>query len=316
MFFIDAIKISLVFFVFHFIALTASEDWQNYWHEGVKFYSTQQYVEAASQFEIAANMMSIEEQNLFPFVIASKIENNFILQNYPLVLKDAESILDSKNLTDYERLLCALRKISAFLKLGNEEAAIQEYKKYVVGCPLFPIYQHVNNKIIIRNMLDCDCYKTLVKQLMLSRFCNNEKDIHEYGNFWIIDITKTCFTSDENERLINNSLLTPKFARLREVNGYTRMQGRTLEQIEACCNTCDMIAAAATVACGCLVFPEVFAGPWTATACTIACVAFVETMKQDCRTCCKREPNTCWDCFETWKDKFKTNYPNCAQPSN
>lgn len=293
-----------------FTPLSASEDWQYYWHEGVELQAIQQYDEASTQFEMALSMMSTEEIDLFPFVMVSKIENDFILQNDLLVLEETQSILDSKHLTDYERLICGVRRISIFMKLGNEEAAVEEYKKYVVGCPLLPTYHHTENKIIIRNMIDCDCFKTFVKQSMLVHFCESEKDIHEHGNLWIINITKTL-AKDED-------FLASKSARIKiddGKRGQANSQRRTAEQIEACCNTCDLIGAGAAVVCGCLAVPEVLAGPWTSVACTACCLVFIEKLSQDCKDFCKRQPGQYPSTFEAWKAQFNTQYPSCPYPS-
>lgn len=293
-----------LFILSFFTSLSASEDWQYYWHEGVELHAAQQYDEASTQFEIALNMMSTEEKDLFPFVMVSKIENDFILQNYLLVLEETQGILDSKELTDYERLICGIKRMSAFMKLENENAAVEEYKKYVVACPLLPTYHHSENKIIIRNMIDCNRFKTFIKQSMLTHFCKSEKDIHEHGNLWIVNITKT---------FEDNSFLTPRSARLKIIDGRDG-RIRTLEQIEACCNTCDLLGAAAQAICGCLAVPEALAGP-LAVVCTAGCIAFIECLKIDCKTLCKRQPGQYPNTFETWKDQFNTKYPSCPYPS-
>lgn len=148
---------------------------------------------------------------------------------------------------------------------------------------------------MIRNIPDCECYKNYAKQLMISNYCENENDIHEYGNVWIVNITKKC-----------NCMKNQQYP--------SGVFQRSPAEIQGCCNTCDRLATAANFICGCLPVPPQLGGPVTKAACRLACVMLVETLREDCESCCYEEDGKCWSCFETWKSQFKKKNPDCAHP--
>jgi hypothetical protein len=217
---------------------------------------------------------------------------------------DTEKALKSKNLTDEERLNCGMKRIAVFMKLGNEDAAVEEYKKYIIGCPLFPKYDFGKEKIIIRNVPDCKCYKNFAKELMLSDYCENEEDICEYGNKWIVNVTK----KDCNQCKITKKEDFPSHLLILDEGGE-----RSPEQIRACCNTVNKLAAAANLICGCVTTPF---GPITNTACKAACVVFVEAIREEAEWCCYNGgyEKKCWKKYDTWKNDFKRKNGNCPKP--
>jgi hypothetical protein len=281
----------------------ADEHWQEHWLKGKDFFANSLFEEAALEFDFAIHLMSEQEKKTFPSVVVDRVENDYVLGNLDRILADTELALNSENITDYERLFCGLRRIAVFLSLNMEDVAVEEYLKYVSGCPLFPKYDRFDNHIVIRNIPDCNCYKKWTKENILSKYCSSENDIKDYGNTWVANITKNqcgCNAGREQNSIHQKTNLT--------------FQQRDQKQIEACCNTCNRLATAASVICGCLPVPPVLGGPITQSACRVACVMFVDTLKNDCEKCCYNSNGTCWTCFETWKDQFKKEHPDCPHP--
>lgn len=291
------LQILTIFFTHHLFACA----WQQHWHQGHEFFSKEQFQEAANEFDQAVNVMTEEDQDKHPYVLADRSENWFCLQNYPQVMLDTQMALKSANLTEQERLNCGMRRISVFMILGEEDAAIEEYKKYIIGCSLFPKYIFSDEKIIIRNIPDCVCYKNSAKDLMLSLFCESENDICEYDNLWIINITKKCKCDKEN----GNETELP----IRNLSTSVR----TEQQIEACCNTVNRLAVAANVICGCLSIPT---GPVSSVACKVACAVIIEAIRETAEWCCYNGgvEEKCWKKFETWKVAYKKANPDCPKP--
>lgn len=169
---------------------SADENWQQHWENGRKFLSNQNCEEAAFEFDSAVAIMSENELEQFPYVLMDRIECEYSLKNYPKVLEDTDKALSSQHLTDHERLECGMKRIAVFMQLDQEDFAVEEYKKHIIGCSLFPKYNKFEDKIVIRNLPDCECYQNSAKQLMVSKYCQDENDIQMYGNMWIVNITK------------------------------------------------------------------------------------------------------------------------------
>lgn len=154
-----------------------------------------------------------------------------------------------------------------------------------------PKWQLTNNKIIIRNVPDSECYKKMTKNFMLENFCEEGNDIHEYGNIWTIDITKKNINAGYADDI-------------RETRGP--------EQERACCNTCSTFAVSANIICACMsTNPHPFY-----VGCKIACVMFVEQIKQACEWCCYHGgyEEKCWKNFQTWKLDYSKEQPDCPKP--
>lgn len=240
--------------------------------------------------------MSEKEQVEYPYVLVDRAESEFFLNDYIKVMEDTDKALSSQHLTDYERLECGLKRIAVHMQLDQEDEAVEEYKKYIIGCPLFPKYDYFQEKIIIRNLPDCNLYKNFTKERMIAQYCKGEEDIHEYGNTWIINRTK-LYNDDLNDRQ-NKEL-----------------EVRTSQQIEACVNSCNTLAVAADFCCYILPAPPILGGPITTTACRFACVALVERLRQDCENCCYNTDKSCANkTFESWKQRFIDENPRCGKP--
>lgn len=274
----------------------ANENWQQHWEHGKEYLTNLNYEEAVLELDLAVNLMSKEELAEYPYVLIDRAESDYFLKNYIKVIESTDRALLSSHLTDQERLECGMKRIAAYMQLNQESYAIEEYKKYIIGCPLFPKYNKFEDKIVIRNLPECECYKDYAKQFMMSKYCENESDIRTYGDMWIVNITKKC-------DCMKNLLIT------------SRTSKRSPAEIEGCCNTCNRLATTANFICGCLPIPPQLGGPITKTACRLACVLLVETLREDCESCCYNEEGVCWSCFETWKEKFKKKNPNCGSPS-
>jgi len=172
-------KAQMLLLMILFNCCYAEDTWQIHWAKGREYNLSSSYSEADFEFNSAINLMTNEEKLKFPYVLVDRIENDFALGNHSRILEDTEMTLRSKNLTDYERLNCAVRRMTAFVDTDNEEAAFEVYRKYVNGCSLFPKYHRYEKQIVIRNMPDCPCYKNWTKDKILSKYCSVENDIKD-----------------------------------------------------------------------------------------------------------------------------------------
>ncbi len=168
----------------------AEGDWRDLWQKGMNHLHNAQFQEASQEFDQAVALMSEEELDLHPYVLTYRSGADYQLGNYSRVIQDTEVALKSRHLTDYERLACGSRRSGAFTLLGDEDAGVEEYKKFIIGCPLFPKKEYSKDKITIRNMPDSECYKEAERSYLRENYCEKDEDIHEYHNMWIVDITK------------------------------------------------------------------------------------------------------------------------------
>ena len=262
----------------------ADDGWQIHWHRGHELYWNREFVEAAVEFDRAVGLMNGDELEKYPYVLVNRAENNFSLENASNVLEDTERALKSAHLTEHERLTCSLHRLSAFTQNGDYEAALQEYND-IIESPLFPKYDFFKEKIIIRNIPDCACFKTVAKEFLLSEFCAEATDIHDYESLWVVDVTKDCLP-DSNKRPVS-------------------------EAVKDCCKRCNSLSAEAQILCGSLpnTSPNVL-------SCKAICIMFVEGLRQSCESCCHQGDSKakCSKYFEGWKEEFKNRNPQCPSP--
>lgn len=145
----------------------ANENWQDHWHCGQALYEEKQYSLAAIEFNRAIDMMSEEEQEIHPAVLVDRAENNYYLQNYSQVFLDTEKALKSKYLTEYEKFTCGSRRSATFYFTGAEDKAMEEYEKYVSNSPIFPKFDRVSKKLVIRAQ-DYHLYKDVSDLVMIA----------------------------------------------------------------------------------------------------------------------------------------------------
>jgi hypothetical protein len=278
-----------------------ADNWQQHWHNGYNHFFSSQHQEAALEFDQAITMMSEKEREKYPYVLVSRAENDRFLHNYSRMMQDTEKALKSENLTAYERLSCGMNRIAALMEWGDEDAAVEEYKKYVTASPLMPKYDYFEEKIVVRNIPESECCKNAVRQFILTTFCENKDDISEYGNIWVVNTTEGCHPCSMN---VEQKVLPIPFL---------QASRRGPDQIQACCNTVNKLAAAAQIICGCISTPV---GPVTSMACKAACGIFVEGIRQVGERCCHNGgvEEQCWKKFDTWKIDFKNEYPGCPKP--
>jgi hypothetical protein len=301
-------KIIFFFCCLFFSTCFADDSWINLWHQGVDHLYQDDYQKAALKLDQAVNLMSEEDLTTYPYVLVARIGSSCALGDYEKILTDSALALKSKNITNEERLFCGTQRMTVFMKLGNEEAAAQEYQKYIIECPLLPKWEYSNEKIIIRNVLDCECYQADLRERLKTKYCESDKDICEYGNMWVINITKKKPSIIETQEgiLLDSELEDSVLRAAHPIK-------RTPQEIQACCDTCNRLARAAKAICDCLPTTFAYKAPWTAMACSIACSDYVEEMRKDCVVNCQVTERA-WKDFETWKAQYEKRYSQCPRP--
>ncbi len=260
---------------------------------GLKYFEDKQYAEAKEMFTAAINNMSNDERQQNTDVLFHMASTNYLLGDYDNVLTQAEELISCPYLSDQEKLQCGNLIVSSFWKKGMEEKAIEAYFNYIASSPIAPKCLFEENKIIVKNAPQCEECKKSAVPFLINKFCEKEEDFQEYGNIWVIRLTKKCDCFNKESHRDQN-------ARLKDGTK------RTPEVIRACCNTCSTLAVSAGVACGRILH----------FGCRTFCLLFVETCRQVCEGCCYHGgvEEKCWENFSFWKDDFQRQNPDCTIP--
>lgn len=284
-----------IFFLFFFLMVSlncfAESEWQENWLAGLEFLNKNQCEDAKNMFDLATKSMSSEELKKNYYIIINRAHVNYLLEDFEEAITDSEKLFEMNVLSDQEKLLCGNIYVSALWKKGLEQEAVEIYLRYIASNPIIPKYQFEENRIIIRNVPQLGSYQKLAKSFLINKFCEKEENIHEYGNTWVVNITKTCGVCKESE---------------------LNARKRRPEGIRACCNTCSTLAVSATAICSCLSnskHPVI-------VLCKLSCIMFTEGLRQACEWCCYNGgiEDKCWNNFSTWKDDFHNENQNCPHP--
>ena len=287
------------FFLALFLSITSltysvENSWTEYWANGLKHLDNKQYIDAKEMFTTAIAQMSEDELQQNPDLLIQIASANYALGLFDDTLQQAEVLISSHYLSDTERFICGNLIVSALWKKGMEETAVEAYFKHIVSNPIVPKCLFEESKILIKNVPQCKAYKKIARSFLTQKFCEKDTDFQEYGNVWIINLTKKCDCIKSNSK----SARHPE----RVTNG----SKRTPEVVRACCNTCSTLAVGGFVACGRI--PHI--------GCQAACSLFVEMLRQTCEGCCYNGgiEEKCWEKFSIWKDDFNRQAPECTIP--
>lgn len=286
----------LFLFFFSFNHCNAHEDaWQDRWVSGLQFLEKEQHIEARAMFSMAVDMMSQEEIEKNPGVLMNLAQANYELKTYDESIKDCEKLLTLKSISDQDRLIFGNMIVSALWKIGKENEATDAYMKYIATNTLLPRYNFQKDRIIVSNLPESEAVKKNIKNFYIRKFCNTDRNFHDYGNTWVIDVQKNCGYNCKQE-----------------YPNHCAATHRSAETIRACCNTCSTLAVGASAICSSLPSCTV-----PTTVCKFACIMFVEGARQACEWCCYNGGlgEKCWENFKTWKDDFHSENPECPHPS-
>lgn len=150
-----------------------------------------------------------------------------------------------------------MTRIVTCMNLAMEEQALTDYDEFKRISPNFPKVEFSKERVIIRNMPDCKCYKAIVNSLLVkSGICEKESDIQMLQSGICIAKRKPCQCED----------------------GKTNEKAIRADNEEECKYWCDKLALAGKTWCG-----KAFKR-WD---CQTGCLYAVEVIKDICHWCCK-----------------------------
>lgn len=239
-----------------------SADWEDHWIKAVQFCKEKIYSSAEHEFTLAIQDLEFTKNIDHPHVYVDRARLYSLLERYQEALFDADKGLASEFLQANDILRARIVRYEAYARLGMGEDTANELEK-IKKIYAFPKVEIFENKVIIRNVPDCECSKEIIKSAMTAYFCNHEDEVEFLpGGICVTMRTKKFEEHDQN------SLQNP--------NANIDMQANNNNN-GGCYWGCDKCATACTLMC-----PKWF----KFFRCQAICVAVVEALKDGCYWCC------------------------------
>ncbi len=170
-----------------------ANSWENHWAKAVEYCSCQNYEAAESEFCLSIDFLeNINDEN-HPHVWVDRARLYALQARYSEALLDLNKALASKNLKENDRIRGLVTRMVTCMNLEMEDQALADYHEFKRISPNFPKVEFTKERVIIRNMPDCKCYKTVVKSLLVnSGICEKESDIQMLDSGICIAKKKSC----------------------------------------------------------------------------------------------------------------------------
>lgn len=186
-----------------------------------------------------------------------------ILGRYEEALIDLNKAISNPNLKKKELTRALVSRICAKSNLGITEGILEDLSSFAESQPTFPEIEFTEKHIIIRNVTDCECFRSIVSKFIIQAgYCKSINDIKmlDSGN-WIIERVGKCNCESNPQGFKDISI-----------------QAHTEQRPSSCHEWCDYFAIAGSAWCA-----KVF----KRYDCQVGCLAAVEMIKKRiCYPCC------------------------------
>lgn len=231
-------------------------NWQDHWAKAVEYCNDKNYEAAETEFNLAILSIEHNKDETHPHVYIDRA------RLYALQDRDTEALIDlikglsSDKLIGRDRVRGLVTRIMVCSRLEMNEQVLADYDAYRILCESeLPKAEFTDEKVIIRNVPNSNCYKAIVKTFLLgTELCEKESDIIEYDSGIIIAKRKASTCNCNKMDIMASS--------------------------ESDCQWyCDKMSLAGMTWCA-RVFKKY--------GCQIACIAAVELIKDGCHWCCRK----------------------------
>lgn len=237
-------------------------EWQEYWTKAIANCQEENYVQAELYFNLAIQELEISADTSHPYVYVDRARVYFILDRFQEAVVDVDKAIKSKKLIGQDLERAVITRMMANTKLGNNQAALDDLAFYKKVNPNYPKLEFFDDKIIIRNMPECECYRKMMKAYLLAAFCEKEEDITIYDSNICIAKIKPVKCQAYNGAKASNA---------------NNEKSKPSNPVDECKWWCDKMALAGMTWC---------AGAFKKWHCQAICVAAVEGLKDGCHWCC------------------------------
>lgn len=170
-----------------------ADNWESHWTKAVEYCHKKNFDSADIEFSIAINELENSNDTNHPHIYVDRARL-YILQNkFDKALVDINKALNSDLLTGSDRIRGIVTRMSACANLSMDDQVAMDYQEFKRLYPNFPKIEFTKDRLIIRNMPDCKCYKKVVRSFLLnSELCENEEDIQMMKSGVCIAKIKKC----------------------------------------------------------------------------------------------------------------------------
>ncbi len=169
--------------VLAFVALTLhahADTWQNHWERAVENCGGKNYKAAETEFGLAILSLETNNDESHPHVYVDRARLYLLQDRYTESLIDLNKALESKHLMNTDRIRGLVTRIFTCVNLQMDDQVLADYDAFKAMSPNFPKVEFTNESVVIRNMPNSNCYRSLAKAFLISsEICESETDIKE-----------------------------------------------------------------------------------------------------------------------------------------
>ena len=253
------------------------KDYLDYWTKAVLSCTSQNFDQGILEFTQALDLLEEGEDKSHDHIYVDRGRAYLLVDKLEEALSDFDYALIRNNLSQKDLTRALISKIVTLSRLNRNEECLALFDELKKNDQEFPKTTITKDYIIIRNMPDCNCYRTRIKSYLIhSGICENDEAIQMLSSGICIAKKKcNCGCKDLLEQNINDvekrseeSLDFVKNSRLNEDG-----------KCEECKRWCDKMAVAGATWCG----------RFRTYKCQAACVVAVDFLKEGCYWCCEGE---------------------------
>ncbi len=267
-------KFVLIAIIASFIPILChSEGWQEHWIKAVEYCEEKNFEEASCLFDLSIQGMEAEGVLDHPHVYVDRARLNLLLNRTEESISDLDKALSNENINAQEKLRALVSRFIARSRLGMEQGAIEDLKTFGELKIDKPTMEITRNKIIIRNIQDCDCYKKIMTCYFIhSGMCESKEDIKMLkSGIWLIERASDCGCKNCKEKNQEDRICDACGAVVHAI-------ARDKTNDDSCRAWCDRAAVGAGTWCG-----KVF----KSGRCQAICAVTVYELQQGCYWCCE-----------------------------
>lgn len=237
-----------------------ADDWQEYWVKAVECCETKKYQEAEEYFLASIGLIEKQRSTEKYHVYVDKARLLLLTERYEEALIDISIALDQGKLSDYDMMRALATRMTILARIGkNPEQMLKDAKDLQKYNPNRPKEEISEEHIIIRNIPECSCYKTIMTNYFVkSGICEKEQDIQILKSNIMIVKKKKCPKGINCNCIGKSTLSNP-----------TKQQN--------CEWYCDKAATAGHAFCG---------AKFKSIRCIVACSGAVDYLNDKCYWCC------------------------------
>ncbi|KAF3362613.1 hypothetical protein PHSC3_000852 [Chlamydiales bacterium STE3] len=165
-----------IFILLVMISSFLNASWEESWSDAVEACSKKEYILAEEKFNETIYQLEKTENDHHPHVYVDRARLFSLLNRDEEALKDLDIAMKSPLLKGDDLLRAVVTRLATYYRLNMLEEAAKELEifKSIYPCPKLEVYE---DRVIIRNIPDCEYSKEIIKSFVANTFCENSEDV-------------------------------------------------------------------------------------------------------------------------------------------